>query len=89
MLIDVLAAVDFNNIPTTEIPGMGNATTLLGWAKWGGYVVAFVGLVMIAGGWLIASRSGHGDGGDLGKLGKWGFGVLLLGAAGPIVVALS
>lgn len=80
-------AVDFNPTPQ-QPPGTEDATTIMNWVMWGGYAVAFIGLLLIAAMFAVAHNRGSGSQ-HAGSLGMWGFGVVLIGAAGAIVGTLS
>ncbi len=86
-LIDVLAQADFGDTPATAPPGSAGFLEIMQWVKWGGYAVAFVGILMIGAMFAISHRRGQASE-HAGSLGSWGFGVFLIGAAGPILNAL-
>lgn len=92
-LIDTLltaAAIVPAQIPDpgpVQPPGTGGFTTVISWAKWIGFALAGVAIVIVAIGMLFGGRRGEG-GEHVGKLG-WILGaVILIGGGVGIVSAL-
>ena len=68
-------------------PGTEGFTSIMGWAKWVALAVCVLGL--IAAGALMAIQSRRGEGGEhVGKIGMALGGVIVISAAGSLVVFL-
>lgn len=82
-LVDVLAAP---NPSQQQPPGTEKVDTILGWMLWGGSIVAFMGILIVAYQFMLSPNRHQNDG--MSGLGKVGFGMLLVGAASGIVGAV-
>lgn len=67
-------------------PNTAGISTLLSYLEWGGTVVAVVGILMVA--YKLMLSGDQHRGGELGNLGKVGFGMVLAGSAFGIAGAV-
>lgn len=66
-------------------PGFeGAAATIIGWMRWGGLILAVIGIIIVAAKIMINIRRGEAAG-ELGGLGYIAIGVVLIGAASSLV----
>ncbi|MEV7135823.1 hypothetical protein AB0N24_23435 [Arthrobacter sp. NPDC093128] len=82
----VLAAVPMFDPPKpTAPPGAANVLTIVGYVSWAVAIVAFVGLLIIAGKLMVGS-DGRSD--TMSSLLKWFGGSVLVGIAGGLITLL-